>query len=148
MGGIERYGAPLIVVDVGTATTFDVVSADRAYLGGIIMPGLELSADVLYAKTARLPRIAIEPPPDRVIGRSTSETISSGLVRGTAAAVDRLVELIREELGAPDCPVVATGGPAETIARYTRVLDRIDDDLTLFGILRIWQRNSPDPAAE
>jgi type III pantothenate kinase len=140
VGGIERYGAPLIVVDFGTATTFDVVTRDKAYLGGIIMPGLEMSADALFQKTSRLPRIAIEPPA-RVVGRSTRESIASGILRGSAAAVDRLIEQVREEIAEPECPVVATGGLARTVVPLTRHLEKVDDDLTLYGLLRVWLRN-------
>jgi type III pantothenate kinase len=139
-GGIARYGAPLIVVDSGTATTFDVVSADRAYIGGIIMPGLEMAAEALFQKTSRLPRIAIAAPRE-LIGRTTMDAIASGLVRGTAGAVDSLVAQIREALGAPACPAVATGGCAEIIAPFAKSLTHVDPDLTLYGMLKIWQRN-------
>jgi type III pantothenate kinase len=141
VGVVERYGAPAIVVDFGTAITLDVITSDRAYLGGIIMPGLEMSADSLSRRTARLPRIAIEAP-GSVVGRSTFDSINSGLVRGNAAAVDRLVELIREEIAEPECPVIATGGQAEIIAEHSHCLKRIDPDLTLFGMLCVFKRNS------
>jgi type III pantothenate kinase len=140
VGGVERYGAPLIVVDLGTATTFDVISADRAYLGGAIMPGLEIGADALFRRTSLLPRVAIEPP-SSAIGRSTNEAIASGLVWGTVGAIDKLAQKIRAELGAPECLVVATGGHAATVARFSETISKVDPDLTLFGILRIWQRN-------
>ena len=140
VGGVERYGPPFIVVDSGTATTFDIVSADRAYLGGVIMPGLDMSADALFQKTSRLPRVAISAP-EKIIGRTTFDAICSGLVWGTAAGVDRLVVLIREEMGLTECPVIATGGYAETIARCATQITRIDPDLTLYGLLKIWQRN-------
>lgn len=140
VGGIARYGAPLIVVDFGTATTFNIVSRNAEYLGGIIMPGLEMSADALYQRTARLPRIAIAPPKS-VIGRSTLEAIDSGLIWGTAAAVDRLIVQIRNELAEPDCPAIATGGHADLIAQRTEFLKQVDRDLTLYGMLKIWQRN-------
>ncbi len=139
VGGIERYGAPLIVVDMGTATTFDVMSSDRAYIGGIIIPGLEMSADALYQKTSLLPRIAIDNP-GPVIGGSTIEAITSGIMRGTVAAIDRLIEQVRDEMHEPDCKVVATGGHSRKIARLSQHLETVDADLTLFGILTIWQR--------
>ena len=105
------------------------------------MPGLEMSADALFQKTSRLPRIAIEPPAG-VVGRSTRESIASGILRGSAAAVDRLIEQVREEIGEPECPVVATGGLAKTVAPLTRHLEKIDDALTLYGLLRVWLRNA------
>ncbi len=141
VGGVERYGAPLIILDSGTATTFDVISSDRAYLGGIIMPGLEMSADALFQKTSLLPRIALSPPKE-VIGRSTRDSIVSGLVWGTVAAVDDLVRRIRKEIGEADCPVVATGGNARLIVDLSSELERVDPDLTLYGLLKIWERNS------
>ncbi|MBN1866758.1 type III pantothenate kinase [Candidatus Sumerlaeota bacterium] len=140
VGGVERYGAPLIVVDFGTATTLDVISADRAYLGGAIMPGLEIGADALFKRTSLLPRVAIEPP-SSAIGRSTTDAIASGLVWGTIGAIDGIVERIRAELRAPDCLVVATGGHAAAVAGLSETISKIDPDLTSFGILRIWQRN-------
>ena len=140
VGGVARYGAPLIILDFGTATTFDVVSRDLAYLGGIIMPGLEMGADSLFQKTSLLPRIAIDAP-DSVVGGSTFEAITSGLVRGTVGAVDRLIEQVREEIGEPECPVVATGGYAETLARLSRGFTQVDSSLTLYGILKVWERN-------
>ena len=140
VGGVCRYGAPLIVVDFGTATTFDVISADKAYLGGVILPGLEMSADSLFQKTSLLPRVAIEKPA-HVIGRSTFESITSGIVWGTAAVIDRLTAQIREEMGEPNCPLVATGGHSTTIANLSREISKVDPDLTLFGILKVWERN-------
>ncbi len=140
VGGVVRYGAPLVVLDFGTATTFDVITADRAYVGGIIMPGLEMSADALFQKTSLLPRIAVEAPA-KVIGRSTQESIASGLIWGSVAAVDRLADQVREEIGAPDCPVVATGGYAPTIGALSKAINRVDSDLTLYGLLQIWKRN-------
>lgn len=142
VGGVHRYGAPLIIVDFGTATTFDVISADKAYLGGVILPGLEMSADSLFQKTSLLPRVAIDKPA-HVIGRSTFESITSGIVWGTAAVIDRLTAQIRDEMGEPDCPLVATGGHSATIAKLSHEISRVDPDLTLFGILKVWERNQP-----
>ena len=141
-GGMQRYGAPLIIVDSGTATTFDVLSADRDYLGGIILPGMDMSADALFQKTSLLPRIAIEPPRS-VIGNSTQAAIASGIVWGTVGAVDRLILQVRQEIGAPDCRAVATGGYAEVLTSLSSELSQADPDLTLFGIRKIWERNAP-----
>lgn len=142
IGGISRYGAPLIIIDFGTATTFDVISKDREYLGGIIMPGLEMSADALFQKTSRLPRVSIDPP-EQIIGRSTFHAISSGIVHGTICAVDGLAEKVREELGDIECRVVATGGDAANLARTSSCIDEVAPDLTHYGILKAWQRNRP-----
>lgn len=139
-GAIARYGAPVIAVDFGTATTFDVVTRDKEYLGGVILPGLEMSADSLFQKTSLLPRIAISGP-TRVIGRSTLESITSGIVLGGAAMVDALTARIRAEMGEPDCPLIATGGHANTLATYSREIKTVDADLTLFGMLKIWEWN-------
>jgi type III pantothenate kinase len=141
VGGVERYGCPLVIVDAGTAITFDVISSERSYLGGVILPGLDMSADALFAKTSLLPRVAIDPT-ESVIGRSTQESITSGLIWGSVAAIDFIVHRIRKELKAPDCPVVATGGHSSTLAPNSRELDRVDIDLTLFGMLKIWERNT------
>jgi type III pantothenate kinase len=141
VGGIARYGAPLAVVDFGTATTFDVITRNKEYLGGVILPGLEMSADSLFQKTSMLPRIAIARP-DRVIGRSTLEAITSGIVLGSAAMVDALMLRIREELSEPDCTLIATGGHAPTLAAYSHEIKLVDNDLTLFGMLKAWEQNT------
>jgi type III pantothenate kinase len=140
VGGIARYGAPLIVVDFGTATTFNIITPQSEYLGGVIMPGLEMSADALFQKTSRLPRVAVAPP-EKVIGRSTFEAIASGIVWGTIAAIDGLADKIRAELGLPECRVVATGGNAATLSSHSRVISEVNPDLTLYGILIAWRRN-------
>jgi type III pantothenate kinase len=132
-------GCPLIVVDFGTATTLDVVSRDGAYLGGAILPGPEMSAEALYAKTARLPRVSIDDP-GRAIGNSTDRSIRSGIFYGTVGAVDSMIERIHAELG-ERCPVIATGGAGQPFAAASRHIERYDPYLTLRGLNEIWRLN-------
>src|SRR5947209_18290102 len=105
----EKYGAPAIVVDFGTSTNFDVVSPAGDYVGGVLAPGVEISMEALFARAARLVKVDFDEPAT-VIGKSTAAALQSGLVYGFAGQVDRIVEAIRGELGAPDAPVIATGG--------------------------------------
>ena len=133
------YGAPVIVVDFGTATNIDVVDASGAYRGGAISPGLMLSANALFSRAAKLASIPVEAP-GRALGDSTEAALQSGLVIGAAAQAEGLVARIRAELGAPGATVVGTGGLARTVARATDLFDAIDPDLTLRGIREIWLR--------
>ncbi len=139
VGGIEKYGAPLILIDLGTATTFDIISADRAYLGGVILPGLEMSADSLFQKTSLLPRVSIEMP-QSTIGRNTNDAINAGLMLGTVGAIDMIAQRIKQEINAPDCAIIATGGHAQAIAKLSEQIQRVDPDLTLDGIYHVWRR--------
>ena len=141
----DRYGAggrvPLIVVDFGTGTTFDIISRDREYLGGIICPGVGISADALFQRAARLPRVDVRRPA-RAIGQNTVDAIQSGLFFGYVEMVDGLVRRIRSEL--PDgarAVVVATGGLAEVIAGGTTSIQHVDMNLTLQGLRLIWDHN-------
>src|SRR6476619_7452084 len=136
----DRYGSPCIVVDFGTSTNFDVVSADGEYVGGVLAPGIEISMDALFARAARLMRIDFSEPPT-VIGKTTVHSLQSGLVYGFAGQVDRIVEEIRRELGS-EAPTVATGGLSELIVPHTRTIDRVDPDLTLEGLRLLWGLNS------
>jgi type III pantothenate kinase len=135
----ERYGAPCIVVDFGTSTNFDVVSADAEYVGGVLAPGIETSMDALFARAARLRKIDFVEP-ETVIGRTTVASLQSGLVYGFAGQVDRIVEEIRGELGT-DAPAIATGGLAELIAPHARTIGHLDPFLTLEGLRLVWDRN-------
>ncbi|MCX8007854.1 MAG: type III pantothenate kinase [Coriobacteriia bacterium] len=140
VAAIEAYGAPVIVVDFGTATTFDVVDASGAYVGGAIAPGVETSADALFSRAARLAKVDLEAPP-RVIGRNTTESVQAGLLLGEAAMVDGLVRRIRAELGAT-ARAVATGGLAGRMAPLCETIDAVDPDLTLRGLLILYHRNA------
>lgn len=130
--GVRLHGAPLIIVDLGTATTWDVVSPDGAYLGGAIAPGLELASRALYTQTARLPRVRIEKPP-AALGRDTVRAMESGLYYGLVGAITEVSQRIRRELG-QSCPVIATGGHAALLAEECTVIDRVEPHLTLHGL--------------
>jgi len=136
----ERYGAPAIVVDFGTSTNFDVVSAAGEYAGGVLAPGIEISMDALFARAARLTKVPFEAP-ERVIGRSTTAALQSGLVYGFAGQVDAIVGRIREELQADDAPAIATGGLAGLIAPHSTTITTVDPELTLHGLRLVWLRN-------
>ena len=135
----ERHGTPVIVVDFGTSTNFDVVSAEGEYLGGVLAPGIEVSMDALFARAARLLKVPFEKP-DRVIGKTTTQGLQSGLVYGFAGQVDGIVDRVREELGT-DAKVVATGGLAGLIAPHSRTVALVDPELTLHGLRLVWERN-------
>jgi type III pantothenate kinase len=135
----ERHGAPCIVVDFGTSTNFDVVSAEGEYVGGVLAPGIEISMDALFARAARLMRVDFTEPPT-VIGKTTVHSLQSGLVYGFAGQVDRIVEEIRGELGV-EAPAIATGGLAEIVAPHSRAIEMIDPHLTLEGLRLVWELN-------
>ncbi len=136
----ERHGAPSVVVDFGTSTNFDVISAAGEFAGGVLAPGVEISMDALFARAARLPKVSFTAP-ERVISQTTVSALQSGLVYGFAGQVDAIVDRIREELGAPDAPVVATGGLSELIAPHSRTISTVDHELTLQGLRLVWARN-------
>ena len=140
-----RYGAPCIVVDFGTSTNFDVVSANGEYIGGVLAPGIEISMDALFARAARLTKVDFSEPPS-VVGKTTVAGLQSGLVYGFAGQVDGIVAAIRGELGA-EAPVVATGGLAELIAPHAQTIEKVDPYLTLEGLRIVWQRNAANTEA-
>jgi type III pantothenate kinase len=140
----QKYGGPTIVVDFGTATTFDAISAKGEYLGGVITPGPGISAEALFARTARLPRVEIRAPA-KVIGTSTVGSIQSGLYYGYIGLVDGILERMIPELGSR-CTVVATGGYASLIGTGTHLIQQIDPNLTLEGLRLIFERNRSEGA--
>lgn len=134
------YPGDLIVIDSGTATTFDVVAADGAFEGGVIAPGINLSLQALHEAAAMLPRIAIQRP-DRVIGKDTVSNMQSGVFWGYVALIEGLVARIKAEWGKP-MTVIGTGGVASLFEGATDSIDRFDPDLTIRGLLEIWRRNT------
>lgn len=140
VAAFAEYGGPCVVVDFGTATTWDVVSEKGEFLGGVIAPGLEIAAEALFSRAAKLPRIELAAPP-RVIGKGTVDSMQAGLVYGYVGLVEGLTKRVLDEMGGGR--VVATGGLAPVIARYTKIFDAVDDDLTLKGLRLLWERNRP-----
>jgi type III pantothenate kinase len=130
------------VVDFGTSTNFDVVSPGGEYVGGVLAPGIEVSMNALFERAARLVKVDFVAP-ETAIGKTTESALRSGLVYGFAGQVDGIVERIQAELGAPDAPVIATGGLAELIAPHTRTVGRVDPFLTLEGLKLVWELNAP-----
>ena len=141
IGAHLLYPGDLIVIDSGTATTFDVVAADGAFEGGIIAPGVNLSLQALHEAAAMLPRIAIQKP-DKVIGKDTVSNMQSGVFWGYIALIEGLVARIKAEWGKP-MTVIGTGGVVSLFEGATDSIDRFDPDLTIRGLLEIWRRNTP-----
>jgi type III pantothenate kinase len=139
VAAFQNYGGPCVVVDLGTAITFDAISANAEYLGGIICPGLGIAVQGLFAKTARLPMVDLREP-DKLIGTNTVGSMQSGLYYGTIGMIDGIIERLIGELG-PQTRTVATGGHARLVTSGSRYLKDVDEDLTLRGLRMIWERN-------
>jgi len=138
VAGIERFGAPLIVVDFGTATSFDVINARKEYLGGLICPGLKISAEALFQRASRLPRVEISEP-ERLVGRNTVQAMQSGIFYGYVGLVDGILDRLLADY--PDAKVAATGGLARVVAPHTKHIKLIAPDLMLEGLRILWFRN-------
>jgi type III pantothenate kinase len=138
VAGLERYGAPLIAIDFGTATTFDVVNEKREYLGGLILPGIKIAADALSTRASRLPRVEIAKP-ERVIGKNTIQAMQSGLFYGYVGQVDGILDRLLKEL--PGANIVATGGLAKALAAESKFIQHLEPDLTLDGLKILWLKN-------
>ncbi|MDZ7292369.1 MAG: type III pantothenate kinase [candidate division KSB1 bacterium] len=141
VAGFIRYGGPLVVVDFGTATTFDVITEKGEYLGGIIAPGPETTAEILHRAAAKLPKIALRFPPE-LIGRNTETSMQSGLMFGGVEMVEGLNRRLKQELGAAT-KIIATGGLASVLVEYLTTVDSVEPALTLEGLRLIFERCAP-----
>lgn len=138
----EKYGAPLIIVDIGTAITFDVINRNGDYLGGVIAPGIRISADALFMRTAKLPKVEILKP-EKVIGKNTIASIQSGMVYGYIGMIDYIIERIVEEsqIELSEFKIIGTGGFSQLITSESKYIDKMDSLLTLDGLRIIYERN-------
>ncbi len=141
VGALKLYGGPDIIVDFGTATTFCAINAKGDYLGGIICPGIKISAEALFEKASMLPRIEIAKP-RHIIGRTTVSSMQSGILYGFVGQVDHIVTLMKQEMGEEGIKVVATGGMAKLIASESATIDEVNPLLTLEGLKAIYELNS------
>lgn len=142
VAAFEKYGGPLIVVDLGTAITFDVINEKGDYLGGVITPGIKISADALFLRASKLPKVEIIKP-EKVIGRNTVNSMQSGLVHGYVGLIDHIIEKIAEELGleTDQIKIISTGGFSKTITKESKYIQKMDTMLTLEGLRIIFNRN-------
>ncbi len=140
VAGLNLYGGPLIIVDFGTATTFCAVSENWEYLGGVICPGINISAEALFSRASKLPKVEVARP-ERIIGKNTPASIQSGLYYGYACQVDGLVDLMKRELNWPHAKVVFTGGLSGLLASACKFVDIVNPDLTIDGLRMIYELN-------
>lgn len=138
VAGIQEYGAPLVIFDLGTATTISVINSDKEYIGGMIMPGLMISLNAMVSGTSQLPKIGLDTP-KKLIGTNTIDCMKSGILYGTASNMDGMIDRIRDEIG--DVSVVATGGLAGTIVPLCRNKVILDDELLIKGLMIIYNKN-------
>lgn len=138
VAGIQEYGAPLVVFDLGTATTVSVINKEKEYLGGMILPGMMISLNAMVSGTSQLPKISLEKP-KKLIGTNTIDCMKSGILYGTASSMDGIIDRIRDEIG--DVTVVATGGLAGTIVPLCRNKVILDDELLIKGLMIIYNKN-------
>ena len=140
VAGLKKYGGPIIIVDFGTATTFCAINDKKEYLGGTIAPGIKIGSDALYQKAAKLTKVELVKP-NRVICKSTNESIQAGVTLGYVGLVEYIIRKMKDELNEPNCTVIATGGLASMIAEETDCINHIDRMLTLEGLLYIYKLN-------
>ena len=138
VAGIHEYGAPLIIFDLGTATTISVINSAKEYVGTIIMPGMMISLNAMVSGTSQLPKISLDPP-KKLVGTNTVDCMKSGILYGTAACMDGMIDRIKGEMG--DMTVVATGGLAGTIVPLCKNKVILDDELLIKGLMRIYNKN-------
>ncbi len=139
VAGIKHYGAPLIIIDMGTATTVSVIDSDESYLGTLIIPGMKTSLDALVKGAAQLPKVKLDVP-KRVVAKNTAESMANGILYYTASGIDGCIERIEDELG-KKCTVIATGGLAESVVPLCKKEIVLDDDLLLKGLMIIYEKN-------
>ena len=142
VGAYEQFGGPLIVVDIGTATTFDIVAENGDYLGGVIAPGIGISSEALFQRAAQLPRVALVTP-RTIICRNTVNAMQAGVIFGFVGQIDEIVRRIKAEMR-EDMRVIATGGLAKMISRESKTIDKVDNFLTLTGLRVLYERNQPE----
>lgn len=140
VAAIEKYGSPLIIVDFGTATTFCAISEKSEYLGGTICPGIKISSEALFNEAAKLPRVELDKP-GKTICKTTVEAMQSGIIYGYAGQVEKIISMMKKELGSEDVKVIATGGLSSLINSETDSIDYIDKFLTLEGLRLIYRKN-------